>query len=145
MRRFRSKTSSTILAVLFGSVLTSSLIWLVLSDRRLSGGFWPQDIGQRISAAFGATVDSSPGGGTRTELSWMSVAVRLTGMLVCSSFVSGVWAILHPSQYRGKRARRRFESGFQSAMFLISRPWCLAGGWLAARLEDANHAAAPAR
>ena len=131
MRRFRSKTSSTILAVLFGSVLTSSLIWLVLSDRRLSGGFWPQDIGQRISAAFGATVDSSPGGGTRMELSWMSVAVRLTGMLVCSSFVSGVWAILHPSQYRGKRARRRFESGFQSAMFLISRPWCLAGGWLA--------------
>lgn len=135
MGRLRSKASSTILTVLFGGVFMSSMIWLVLSDSRLSGGFWPQDIGQRISAAFGATVDSSQPGAirtsvTQTQLSWLSVAVRLAALLVCSSLISGVGAVLRPSHDPGQRARRRFESAFQSAILLISRPWCLSGGWL---------------
>lgn len=135
MGRLRSKTSSTILTVLFGSVLMSTMIWLVLSDSRLSGGFWPKDIGERVSAAFGANPDSGPHatmrpGATAADLSWLSVAVRLSGLLVCSALISGVWAVLRPSSYPGKRARRRFGTALQSAMFLISRPWCLAGGWL---------------
>ena len=63
-------------------------------------------------------------------MSWLSVVVRIAGLLVCSALISGVWAVFRPSCYRGKRARRRFESAFQAAMFLISRPWCLAGGLL---------------
>ncbi len=135
MGRLRSKTSSTILTVLFGSVLMSSMIWLVLSDVRLSGGFWPRDIGQRVSAAFGATTNSGQAETTRTsvaqnELTWLAVAVRLAALLVGSALISGVWAVLRPYHDSGKRARRGFESAFQSAIFLISRPWCLAGGWL---------------
>lgn len=135
MGRLRSKTISTILTVLFGSMLMSSMIWLVLSDERLSGGFWPRDIGQRVSAAFGATPNSGQTETTRAtvapnELTWLAVAVRLAALLVCSALISGIWAVLRPSHDPGQRARRRFESAFQSAMFLISRPWCLAGGWL---------------
>jgi uncharacterized membrane protein len=121
--------------MLFGSVFMSSMIWLVLSETRLSGGLWPQDIGLRVTAAFGAAVDSSQPGAmrtdvTQTQLSWLSVAVRLAAMLVCSSLISGVWAVLRPSHDPVQRARRRFESAFQSAILLISRPWCLSGGWL---------------
>ena len=135
MGRLRSKTSSTVLTLLFGGVFMSSMIWLVLSDSRLNGGFWPKDIGLHVSAAFGGTAGSGQtgtprNGVTQTELSWLSVAVRLAGLLVFSALISGVWAVLRPSHYPGKRARRRFESGFQSATSLISRPWLLAGGWL---------------
>lgn len=121
--------------MLFGSVLMSTLVWLVLSDLHLSSGFWPKDIGQRVSTAFGATVDAQQVGAARAgsaqyELSWLSVAARMVGLLVAGSVVSGLWAVIRPAQYPGKRARRRFETAFQTALLLISRPWCLAGGWL---------------
>ncbi len=110
----------------------SSMIWLVLSDVRLNGGFWPKDIGQSVSEAFGAKTNSGATGTSvvQHELTWIAVAVRLAVLLVCGALISGVVACVRPSYDPGKRARRRFESAFQSAMFLISRPWCFAGGWL---------------
>ena len=130
MGRLRSETTSTILAALFGTLLMSSMVWLVLTETRLNDGLWPKDTGECVAAAFGATAETGSAGGKRFELSWLSVAMRLVGTLVFGAIAAGIWAMLHPSHHPDRRRSRRFQLASRSAISLISRPWCFAGIWL---------------
>lgn len=108
----------------------SSMVWLVLTETRLNAGLWPVNIGETVVAAFGGTTEAGGVGGKRFELSLLSVVIRLCGLLVFSGIAAGIWAMLHPSHYPGRRRYRRFQLASQSAVFLVSRPWCFAGIWV---------------
>ena len=132
--RTRSKAFPGILMTVCGCVFLSSMIWIVLTEPRLSDGFWPRDIGQSVVNSCGGTVDFGVAGDVRIKLSWLSVVVRLATVLVFGATAAGVWTVLRSSKHAGQRTSRGFVAAFLSTIKAISQPWCLAGFWIVAWL-----------
>ena len=136
----------------------SSMVWIVLTDLRLSDGFWPRDIGEGVVKAFGGTSDFQTAGAPRIELSWMSVLVRLAAMLISGATIAVFRTQLGSTHHAAERTRERtvstvlitpradaqrlakqrtsqtIVSTFLSAIPAISRPWWIAGFWIVAWL-----------
>ena len=158
MARSRADSLPTILSAVCGCVLVSSMVWIVLTDVRLSDGFWPRDIGEGVVKAFGGTVDFRSASTPQIELSWLSVLVRFAAMLILTATVAVFWTQSPLTHYAAQRANQRVESSllvtpradaqrrakqrtsqgivpiFLAAMKAISRPWWMAGFWIVAWL-----------
>ena len=126
----RAKPLPTILSAVCGCVLLSSMIWIVLTEPRLSDGFWPRDIGAGVVKAFGGKVDLRYASAPRIELSWSSVLVRLAAILISGASVATIWTRLRSNNHAGQRTYQQFLS----AMTAISRPWWIAALWILAWL-----------
>ena len=134
MGRSRAKSSPTILSAVCGCILMSSMVWIVLTDTRLSDGFWPRDIGAGVVKAFGGTADLRSVGAAKIELSWLSVLIRLAAMLISGATVAVLWTQLRSQNHAGQRTYQQILSAFQSAITAISRPWWIAALWIVAWL-----------
>ena len=132
MGRSRAKSLPTILSATFGCVLMSSMVWIVLTEPRLSDGFWPRDIGAGVVKAFGGTSDFRAAGAPRIELSWLSVVIRLAAMLISGATVAVIWTRLRSTNHAAQRTSQLTRSAFQSAIAAISRPWSIAAFWIVA-------------
>ena len=115
-------------------LLQASMIWVILTEIRLSDGFWPQDIGRSVIAAFGGTVKLGTPGRPQIELSWVSVAGRLAVLLIFAGAIAAGISLRGSRTPATTLSRRRFGSALQLSINVISRPWLLAGFWLAAWL-----------
>ena len=132
MGRSRAKSLPTILSATFGCVLMSSMVWIVLTEPRLSDGFWPLDIGAGVVKAFGGTADFRAAGVPRIELSWLSVVIRLAAMLMLGATVAVIWTRLRSTKHAAQRTSQRTRSAFPSAIAAISQPWWIAAFWIVA-------------
>ena len=121
--RTRPKLLPTILSAVCGCVLMTSMVSIVLTDTRLSDGFWPRDIGEEVVKAFGGTTDFRSGGAPQIELSWLSVMGRLAAMLISSAAVAVLWTQLRSANHAAPRTSQQILSAFQTAITAISRPW----------------------
>jgi len=110
------------------------MVWTVLTDPRLSDGFWPRDIGAGVVKAFGGTVDFRSAGAPQIELSWLSVLVRVAAMLISGATVAALWTQLRSTNHAAKRTSQQILSAFQTAITAISRPWWMVGFWIVAWL-----------
>ena len=130
----RSTLWPTVLCAVCGCVLMSSMIWIVLTEPRLSDGFWPRDIGQGVVRAFGGMADSRLADGAPIKLSWLSVAVRLTAVLMLAATASLIWTRLRARNHGPGKTGQRVLPVFLPAIRAVSRPWLLAAIWLVAWL-----------
>ncbi len=132
MGRVRSKLLPTILSAVGSCVLMSSMVWIVLTEPRLSDGFWPRDIGAGVVKAFGGTAVYQQIGDPQIELSWLSVVMRLTAVLMLAGTAAFIWTRLRSSHSAAQKNGQRSVSVFLSAITAISRPWWLAAIWIVA-------------
>ncbi|MEJ7595083.1 MAG: DUF2079 domain-containing protein [Planctomycetaceae bacterium] len=122
------------MSAVFGCVLMSSMIWIVLTEPRLSDGFWPRDIGQGVVRAFGGIADFRLADAAQIELSWLSVAVRLTAVLMLAATASLIWTQLRAKNHSNRDSGQRVLPVFLTAIRGVSRPWLLAAIWIVAWL-----------
>ncbi len=132
------------------------MVWTVLTEPRLSDGFWPRDIGAGVVKAFGGTADFRAAGAPRIELSWLSVVIRLAAMLILGATVAVIWTRLRSTNHSEQRTSQRIVSTllitpradaqrlakpqtsqgivsiFLSAIAAISQPWWIAALWIVA-------------
>ncbi|MCX7389288.1 MAG: DUF2079 domain-containing protein [Planctomycetales bacterium] len=134
MGRTRSKLVAAIWSAVCGSVLMSGMVWTVLTEPRLSAGFWPRDIGKVVVQACGGTTDFRFAADPQIELSWLSVVVRLAALLILGATVSVSWTQLRATPHAARRKSQRIVTVFLSTIVAISRPWWFAGFWIVAWL-----------
>ena len=103
MGRTRSKLVAAIWSAVCGSVLMSGMVWTVLTEPRLSAGFWPRDIGKVVVQACGGTTDFRFAADPQIELSWLSVVVRLAALLILGATVSVSWTQLRATPHAARR------------------------------------------
>ena len=134
MRPARLKTTPALLLAGIGFLMQASMIWVILTEIRLSDGFWPADIGSHVVSAFGGTVNSAILDYPKIELSWLSVAIRLAIMLASAAVIAAGIALCRSRMLTTPPFRRTFVSAWWLSIAAITRPWLLAGLWLIAWL-----------
>ena len=120
MGRTRSKLVAAIWSAVCGSVLMSGMVWTVLTEPRLSAGFWPRDIGKVVVQACGGTTDFRFAADPQIELSWLSVVVRLAALLILGATVSVSWTQLRATPHAARRKSQRIVTVFLSTIVAIS-------------------------
>lgn len=109
------------------------MIWTVLTDLNLPQVFWPGDIHQALVSFFGGGITKSISGSLQTNLSMLSVLLRVTGALVGMTVLSKLLLTSQrpagaPIEENSKKSLR--SPGYLSIATTIARPGLYAGIWL---------------
>lgn len=118
---------------LLGSGLLSGMIWTVLTDLNLPQVFWPGDIHQAFVSFFGGGITKSISGSLQTNLSMLSVLLRVTGALVGMTVLSKL--LLTSQRPAGASIEENSKKSLRSPGYLsiaaaIARPGLYAGIWI---------------
>ena len=107
----------------------SSMIWTICTNDVLANALWPSDIHDAVVRALGGVLTMSAGGEARTDLSWLSVLLRVSTVLflmaMISAIVDGRRSIASSSLHKSVAAR-----GLINQMAEISLPGLFGFLWL---------------
>ena len=120
---------------LFGSLLLSGMIWTVLTDANLPQVFWPNDVHQVFVSCFGGDITKSISGALQTNLSILSVFLRVAAALLGMAILSKLMVSLR-RRTDGTLIEANSTKNFRSPTYssiaeAIARPGMYAGIWLA--------------
>ncbi len=120
---------------LLGSGLLSGMIWTVLTDANLPQVFWPNDVHRVFVSCFGGEITKSFSGTLQTNLSMLSVLLRVTGALLGMTVLSKLIVSLKQQEAVAlieENLKKRFRTPtYSSIAAAIARPGLFAGIWLA--------------
>jgi uncharacterized membrane protein len=120
---------------LLGSGLLSGMIWTVLTDTNLPQVFWPNDVHRVFVSCFGGEITKSISGALHTNLSILSVFLRVAGALLGMTILSKLLVSLK-RRTDGASIEENSKKDFRSPTYssiaaAIARPGLYAGIWLA--------------